>query len=72
MSSSTQENRDKGIDAFRKISSGRKSGMLKELVSYIRDDKKYFLIPVIIGLVVMGAIVIINGTPAAAILYTLF
>lgn len=46
---------------------------LKDLFLFIRTRKKYFLIPVIIMLVLIGTLIFIGGSSAVApFIYTLF
>jgi len=47
--------------------------LLKELFLFIRARKKYFLIPVILMLLLIGMLTIIGGSSAVApFIYTLF
>jgi len=50
---------------------GRKS-MVNEFVSFLRDNKKWWLAPIIIVLLLFGALIILAGTGAAPFIYTLF
>ena len=47
-------------------------GLLSEIWYFIRRNKKWWLIPLLIPLLVMGAIMILVGTGAAPFIYTLF
>jgi hypothetical protein len=47
-------------------------GFLSEIWYFIRRNKKWWLIPLIIPLLVMGAFMILAGTGAAPLIYTLF
>lgn len=46
---------------------------LGELWAYMRTRKKYWLIPVLIGMVILGALVVLaEGSAVAPFIYTLF
>ena len=46
---------------------------LSDLWSFMRERKKYWLLPIIITLVVLGAlIVLVQGSAVAPFIYTLF
>jgi len=47
-------------------------GFARELWDFIRVNKKWWLTPIILVLLVLGALIIIGGTAAAPFIYTLF
>jgi len=47
-------------------------GFVRELWDFVRVNKKWWLTPIIIVLLVLGAIIMIGGTAAAPFIYTLF
>jgi hypothetical protein len=48
------------------------SGALGELVAFLRENKKWWLAPIVIVLVALAALVILSGTAAAPFIYPLF
>ena len=48
------------------------SSPLSEFWEYLRIRKKWWLAPVILALLVVGALVTLGGTAAAPVIYTLF
>ena len=44
----------------------------RELVMFIRHNKKWYLIPVIISILLVGILIALGGTGAAPFIYTLF
>jgi hypothetical protein len=48
------------------------SSFLGELWNLIRQKKKYWLIPIIVMLLLLGVLVFLSGTAAAPFIYTLF
>ena len=46
---------------------------LKELWAYIRTRKKYWLIPILVVMVILGALIVLaQGSAVAPFIYTLF
>jgi hypothetical protein len=48
------------------------SGIFSELTQFLMHNKKWWLVPVIAVLVLLGALVILGGTAIAPFIYTLF
>ena len=47
-------------------------GLARELFDMLRQNKKWWLAPIIISLLVMAGIVVLGGSAAAPLIYTLF
>ena len=47
-------------------------GILRELWDLIRFNKKWWLTPIIVVLLLLGVLIMISGTVAAPFIYTLF
>jgi hypothetical protein len=50
----------------------RQRGTVGELVDFLRHNKKWWLTPIVVMLLLVGALVILGGTGAAPFIYTLF
>ena len=50
----------------------RRRSFLAELFDYVRPNKAWMLAPIIVVLVLAGALIILGGTQAAPLIYTLF
>jgi hypothetical protein len=48
------------------------SSFLGELWTLIRQKKKYWLVPIILVLLLLGVLVLLSGTAVAPFIYTLF
>ena len=46
--------------------------MVVQLVSFLRDNKKWWLIPILVVVLLIGVLVLLSGTVAAPFIYTLF
>ena len=62
---------DQGDD-FIAQSEGKRSGLGGEFVAFLKDNKKWWLAPIIISIVGLGLLVMLGGTAAAPFIYTLF
>ena len=45
---------------------------LGELWLFLRDNKKWWLLPILVVLLLFGLLVVLSGTGAAPFIYTLF
>ena len=70
MAESTRTN--KGRDDFVRAAARRQSGVVGELAGFLAHNKKWWLAPIIILLVIVGVFIILGATGAAPFIYTLF
>ena len=47
-------------------------GMLREMAGLLLSNRKWWLVPIIVGLLFAGVLVVLGGTAVAPIIYTLF
>ena len=47
-------------------------GLLSDLWGYLRENKKWWLLPVLVMLLIFGLLVFLSGTVLAPFIYTLF
>jgi hypothetical protein len=52
--------------------SGERPGLAREFFDFLRDNKKWWLAPIIVSILLLGALVVLGGTAAAPFIYTLF
>ena len=50
----------------------QESSFLGELWTLIREKKKFWLVPIILVLLLLGVLVLLSGTAVAPFIYTLF
>jgi hypothetical protein len=50
----------------------RDRGVFGELWLFLRDNKKWWLLPILLVLLLFGVLVLLAGTGAAPFIYTLF
>jgi uncharacterized protein DUF5989 len=51
---------------------GARAGLFSEFLSFLKDRKKWWLLPILIVLLLVGILVILGGTGVAPFIYTLF
>ncbi len=47
-------------------------GFLREIWGFLRDNKKWWMIPMLSIILILGALVLVSGSPVAPFIYTLF
>jgi hypothetical protein len=58
---------------LRELSEQRtRTGVIGELVGFMSHNKKWWLTPIVLMLLLLGALIVIGGTGAAPFIYTLF
>ena len=57
---------------FEKSGGEKESGLMGEFLGMMKQNKKYWLIPLIAILALFGVLVILGSTAAAPFIYTLF
>ncbi len=55
-----------------RFAEGRQPGLLREFWDFLRYNKKWWLLPIILTLVVLGVFVFLSSTALAPFIYTLF
>lgn len=66
----TDKNRKE--DEFLAQATGKQAGLVAELISFLKANKKWWLAPIIISILLLGLLVVLGGTAAAPFIYTLF
>jgi len=57
---------------FAKQADRAPQGFIRELWDFVRINRKWWLTPIILTLLILGGIILIGGTGAAPFIYTLF
>lgn len=57
---------------FTELKPVRERGVLGEFFGLLMANKKYWMLPIILLLLVLGVLVILSGSSAAPFIYTLF
>lgn len=59
-------------DDFAAQASGSRESLVGEFVAFLKENKKWWLAPILIAILGLGLLVLLGGTAAAPFIYTLF
>lgn len=59
-------------DDFASQAAGPAPGFFREYLDFLRYNKKWWLTPILLALLILGALVVLGGSTAAPFIYTLF
>jgi hypothetical protein len=57
---------------FERASLSRDHGFLSDLLAFLRNTRKWWLLPILTVLLLFGILLVLSGTAAAPLIYTLF
>jgi hypothetical protein len=58
--------------AFERAQQEQQAGILKEFFLFLKHNKKYWMIPILITLLGLALLILLGGTAVAPFIYTLF
>ena len=61
----------RGVD-FETEAEAARPGLVAELWEFMATNKKWWLTPIVVVLLLVGALILVSGTAAAPFIYTLF
>jgi len=59
-------------NAFAREAELESGGLLREYVDFLKHNKKWWLIPIIVALLLVGVLIVLGSSAAAPFIYTLF
>lgn len=59
-------------DEFEALASDDRRGLLLEFLDFLKYNKKWWLLPMVLVILGLGALVLLGGTALAPFIYTLF
>jgi hypothetical protein len=68
----SDNNDSKKDDEFLARASGQQTGLISEFIGFLKANKKWWLAPIIVAILLLGLLVVLGGTAAAPFIYTLF
>lgn len=68
----TKESERPPSSEFAEQSEGQRRSLVREMIAFIVEGKKWWLTPIIAILLLLGLFIILGGTAAAPFIYTLF
>ena len=57
---------------FERLAKERRPSLVAEFWSFLKYNKKWWLLPIVLVLLLLGLIVLLAGTSAAPFIYTIF
>jgi hypothetical protein len=72
MAPSSEQHPDAQADEFERQASEPQTGLIGEFLYFLAHNKKWWLVPIILVLLVVGILIVLGGTGAAPFIYTLF
>ena len=64
--------KDPRTDEFESLSRQKRPSLVAEFWSFLKYNKKWWLLPIVIVLLLLGLIVLLGGTAIAPFIYPLF
>jgi Family of unknown function (DUF5989) len=62
----------KPTNEFEHAGQQKQTGIVQEFIAFLGENKKFWMIPLLLALLAIGALLILGGTAAAPFIYTLF
>lgn len=62
----------KRLSDFEKQAAEARGGFISEFWVFLKENKKWWLLPILLAFLLMGALLLAGGTGAAPFIYTLF
>jgi hypothetical protein len=59
-------------DDFTAQAAGERTSLAGEFTDFLKENKKWWLAPIVIAILGLGLLVLLGGTAAAPFIYTLF
>jgi len=72
MSERSPSARDKAPNDFERQAAQASPGLIRELLGFLRQSRKWWLVPVFLGLLALALLVVLAETAVAPFIYTLF
>ena len=66
------ESPDDPKDFSTQAAEGENAGLVREVFDFLKDNKKWWLAPILISVLGLGLLVLLGGSAAAPFIYTLF
>jgi hypothetical protein len=71
-SQNPNRNEDNAASDFADQAEQTSPGIIREFVDFLRYNKKWWLTPILLVLLLVGTLIALGGTAAAPFIYTLF
>ena len=68
----SNEEQNKSKTEFEQAGQNVRTGFVAEMVGFLKDNKRWWLTPIVITLLLLGILLVLGSTGAAPFIYTLF
>ena len=68
----TQNSNQSSAESFAREAETQQPGILRETIDWLKFNKKWWLLPIVLMLLLVGALIMVSGTAVAPLIYTLF
>jgi hypothetical protein len=72
MNTSDDQKPTQDADAFEKAAGEEQPGLIKDFLGFLSQNKKWWLLPILIVLLLVGVLVVLGGTALGPFIYPLF
>ncbi len=62
----------KQADEFQREGESARTGLVGEFWAFLKHNKKWWLLPILVTMLLIGALAVLSSTAAAPFIYTLF
>ena len=66
------EEPEKAVSKFEAASRGQSSSLVGDTIGFLRNNKKWWLLPILTTLMLISVLLLLSGTAVAPFIYTLF
>ena len=66
------KNDEQQTDNFSEMANAPQTGIIREFWDFLRFNKKWWLTPIVLVLLIVGVLVLLSSTAAAPFIYTIF
>ena len=70
--SNPESAKSEAAESFAREAGAARRGLLSEFSDFLMENKKWWLGPILISILLLGILVFLGGTAAAPFIYTLF
>ncbi len=68
----SEEKTGRKADEFLEEAAEGRTGLISDFLDFLKHQKKWWLLPIVIVMLLVGVLVILGGTGVAPFIYTLF
>jgi len=70
--SKARKNSNESAPKFEQLAAEPQIGLIREFGEFLLTNKKWWLTPIVVVMLLIGLLVMLNNTPLAPFIYTLF